>query len=135
VKIFVDTPLFIYLNTLADSKYRIIYENFYVDILTRYKPYTDILVLDELLYVSRKKYSIPYDVTIEFIESCILPYISILNLGEDEYNRAVDIIKRYNLKPSDAIHAGAMLSNDIDLIVSEDKEFDRIREIRRIWIQ
>jgi len=29
----------------------------------------------------RKRYGIPYDISIEFIESNVLPYISILNLG------------------------------------------------------
>jgi len=38
VKIFIDAPLLIYLNTLANSRDRILYENFYIEILTKYKP-------------------------------------------------------------------------------------------------
>ncbi|MET1159639.1 MAG: type II toxin-antitoxin system VapC family toxin [Thermoprotei archaeon] len=134
MKIFIDTPLLIYLNTMADSSHRIVYENFYIEILTRYKPFTDVLVLDELLYISKKKYNIPYDVTIEFIESNVLPYVSVLSLGENEYNQAVNILKKYQLKPSDAIHVGAMLANDISLIASEDREYDKIEGIKRTWI-
>jgi len=48
LKVFIDAPLFIYLNTLTDSRERLLYENFYIDILTRCKPYTDVLVLDGL---------------------------------------------------------------------------------------
>jgi len=39
LKVFIDAPLFIYLDTLTDSRKRIPYENFYIEILTRYKPY------------------------------------------------------------------------------------------------
>ena len=41
-------------NTLTNSRYRILYENFYIETLTRYKPYTDVLVFDELIYIYPK---------------------------------------------------------------------------------
>jgi len=135
VKIFIDAPLVIYLNTLTNSRYRTIYENFYIEILTKYKPYTDVLVLDELIYTSRKKYNIPYEVSIKFIEANILPYTTILNLGEEEYNYAAELINKHNLKPSDALHIGAMKNNNIKLIASEDRGLDRIPELERIWIE
>ena len=37
MKVFIDAPLLIYLNTVTDPKTRILYENFYIDILTIYK--------------------------------------------------------------------------------------------------
>jgi len=134
LKVFIDAPLFIYLNTLTDSRERILYENFYIDILTKYKPYTDVLVLDELIYISRRKYGVPYSVSIEFIESSILPYVHIIGLGEEEYKRAAKFMVEYNMKPSDALHLGAMLSNGIALIVSEDREYDKVEAVKRLWI-
>ena len=134
MKAFIDAPLLIYLNTLADSKDRVLYENFYVEILTKYKPYTDVLVFDELIHISKKKYNVPYNVSVEFIESNVLPYVYVLNLGEDEYNYAVKILSEHNLKPSDALHIGAMMNNNIALIISEDKELDKISAIKRLWI-
>ena len=135
MKIFIDAPLLIYLNTLTNSRYRTTYENFYIEILIKYKPYTDVLVLNELIYISRKKYNIPYKVSIKFIEANILPYTTILNLGEEEYNYATELINKHNLKPSDALHIGAMMNNNIKVLVSEDREFDRIPEVERIWIE
>ena len=135
MKVFIDAPLLIYLNTLTNSMYRTLYENFYIEILTKYKPYTDVLVLDELIYISKKKYNIPYDVPIRFIEMNILPYTTVLDLGEEEYMKATEIITKYDLKPSDALHIGVMMNNDITLIVSEDREFDRIPEVKRLWIE
>lgn len=134
MKIFVDSSLLIYLNAIADTKTRVIYENLYIDILTRYKPYTDVLVLDELIYVSKKKYGIPYNITIEFIESNVLPYVSVISLGEEEYKQAIKFLLDYNLKPSDSLHLGAMISNGINTIVSEDKEYDKVPNIKRLWI-
>ena len=134
MKIFIDAPLLIYLNTLANSRDRILYENFYIEILTKYKPYTDVLVLDELIYISKKKYGIPYKVSVEFVQSNVLPYTSVLSLSEDEYSHAAKILTEYGLKPSDALHLGSMINNGITLVVSEDKEYDKVPTIKRLWI-
>lgn len=133
MKVFIDAPLLIYLNTLTDYQQRYPYEDFYIEMLTEHKAYTDVLVLDELLYISRSKYDVPYHITIRFIQTSILPYIQVLNLGEDEYSRAAQLLLKHNLKPSDALHLGAMLSNNIRVIASEDREFDRIPSIKRLW--
>ena len=117
MKVFIDSPLFIYLNTVAEPSAGILYEN-YIDVLYRYKPYTDVLVLDELLYISKKKYGIPYNIT-EFIETAILPY-TMIELGEEEYRQAAEYLLNRNLKPSDALHVVATMSRGIDAIVSED---------------
>jgi len=134
LKAFIDTPLFIYLNTLANDRERALYENFYLEILSRYKPYTDVLVLDELIYVSRKKYGIPYKITLEFIDSIILPYVTIIPLGEEEYMTSAVILHSHNLKPSGALHLAAMKNHGINVIVSEDSEYDRVRWVRRVWL-
>ncbi len=135
MKAFLDTPLLVYLNTIADGERRTIYENFYLALLDRYRLYTDVLVLDELIYVSRRKYNVPYAVTIEFVESIVLPYVTVLELGEDEYREAAGLITRYNLKPSDALHLAAARLNGISIVISEDRELDRIPGIKRVWIE
>ena len=134
MKVFLDTPLLVYLNTVADDQRRLIYENFYLDILSRYKPYTDVLVLDELIYISRKKYGVPYSVTVNFVEAVVLPYVTIVGLGEEEYQEAAKLIVRYSLKPSDALHIAAMKTNSIEVVVSEDKELDKVPGVKRIWL-
>ncbi len=134
MKAFLDTPLLVYLNTVADAERRRVYEDFYLELLTRYRLYTDVLVLDELLYVSRRKYGIPYSITAEFIEGVVLPYVTVVALGEDEYREAAGLVTRYNLKPSDALHLAAARLNGIDVVVSEDRELDRVPGFRRLWI-
>jgi hypothetical protein len=41
---------------------------------------------------------------------------------------------RIGLKPSDALHLGVMRSNGINLIISEDEDFDKVKGVKRIWI-
>lgn len=134
MKVFIDTPLLVYLNTVADDQRRLIYESFYLDLLSKHKLYTDVLVLDELIHVSKRKYGVPYKVTVEFIESIVLPYTTLVELGEEEYKEAARLVVDYNLKPSDALHIAAMKVNGIETIVSEDKELDRIPWVKRVWL-
>ena len=86
--------------------------------------YTDALVLDEVIYISKKRYLVPYVTTLSFVESIVLPYITVLPLSEAEYNEAAKIIEKYNVKSSDALHIGAMRTNDINVAASEDEELD-----------
>jgi len=134
LKVFVDAPLLIYLNTLTDEGLRASYTFFYESLLSRFKAYTDVLVLDEVLYVSHRKYGVPYETSISFIESAVLPYVSVLNLAEREYQVAVEVVKKHEVRPSDALHVGAMKINGIELIASEDRDFDKIEEIKRLWL-
>ncbi len=134
MKVFLDANLLVYLNTLADSETRSVYEDFYLSLVSSHRLYTDVLVLDELLYVSRRRYSVPYSVTAEFIESIVLPYVDILPLGRDEYEEAARIVVENGLKPSDALHAAAAKLANIPVIASEDKDFDRLGFLERVWV-
>jgi len=134
MRVFIDANLLVYLNTLTTEDVRVIYENFYLNLMAEHRIYTDVLVLDEVIYVSKERYSVPYVTTLSFIESIVLPYTTILPLSEDEYKEAAKLIEKYNVKPSDALHIGAMITNRIPTLVSEDKELDRISEIKRVWI-
>jgi len=53
------------------------------------------------------------------------------SLGE-EYVEAAKILRKHGLKPSDALHAAAMPLNDLKAVVSEDNEFDKSSELKRI---
>ncbi len=134
MKVFLDTNLLIYLNTLTDTETRSVYEEFYLDLVANHRLYTDVLVLDELLYISRKRYGIPYRVTAEFIESIVMPYTDILPLGRDEYLEASRIVVEKGLKPSDALHAAAAKLASIQVIASEDREFDKLGFLERVWV-
>ncbi len=134
MKIFIDASLLIYLNTLKTPGKRGPYEEFYLDLLSKYKAYTDVLVLDETIYVSAKKYKVPYEISLDFIDHLVMPFVRILPLGEDEYKEAAEIIKKYGVKPSDALHVAAMMLNGIVRVASEDRELDKVEGINRVWL-
>ena len=134
MRIFINSPLLIYLNASRSPELRTKYENFYLSLLSEHRAYLDVLVLDELIYVSRRKYRVPNDVSIEFIESIVLPYVEVLPLAAEEFREASEILRSSNVKPSDALHIAVMKLNGITKIVSEDRELDKIEGIERIWL-
>ncbi len=134
MRVFLDAPLLIYLNASRTPEVRRAYEEFYEDLLSRDRVFSDALVLDEVIHVSRRKYNVPYDVSLEFIESIVLPFVGILPIGIEEFERASEVMRSRRIRPSDALHLGAMATNGIAVIVSEDEEFDGMEGVRRIWL-
>ena len=134
MKAFIDANLLIYLNAVKNKVVRAGYERLYFDALRSYKLVTDDPVLDETIFVSCKGYNVTYIVTLSFLGEAVLPYVEILPLREEEYVEAAKIIRKHGLKPSDALHAAAMLLNNVKVVVSEDDDFDKISGLKRIWI-
>lgn len=131
---FIDANLLIYLNCIKNEEDRMPYEALYYDILKSFIVFTDMLVIDELLWISKKKYGIPYDVTIDFIRNAVFPYVSVLAIDFSTLDTFLSILSKYRLKPSDAIHVAVMKNNNVSIIVSEDDDFDNVEGIRRIWL-
>ena len=133
MRVFLDANLLIYLNTAAEDTRRS-YDDFYTELAANNRLYTDVLVLDELLYISRKRYNVPYHVTTEFIDNVVLPFTEILPLSLPEYQASTEMIEEARLKPSDALHLASMRLNSIETIASEDQELDKVLKINRIWL-
>lgn len=132
MKLFIDTNLFVYLLTKTPEDERKIVE-FYAELVENHKPHTSPLVLDETIHVAKKKYSIPYGLSIEFIDEKILPYVEVLPITVFEYLKARELIVKYNLRPSDALHVAVIENNGLQAIVSEDEDFDRL-PLKRLWL-
>jgi len=134
VRIFVDANLLIYLNVkLPEFEARLI-EDFWLDLLSNHELYTNVLVLDETIYISMKRYKTELKDTLEFIDKAVLPYVDILPVGLNEYLKAKDYVIKYKLKPSDAIHLATIETNGLQAIASEDRDFDKTG-VKRVWIK
>jgi len=127
--IFLDANFIIYLNLDVKKV-----ENFYIKVLQEDQLALDPLVIDEVIYISKKKYNVNFNDTISFLDEVVLPNSLILPVRKEDYDKAKEIMLQYNLKPSDAFHVAIMLNNSISKIISEDKDFDRIKEIERLWL-
>ena len=129
MKILVDANLLIYLN--VGSKPVELYE-FWRSLVKSHELYTDIIVIDETLYISKKKYGISYADTIEFLEKTVLPFVDIIPIGIPEYVVSKKFMLKYSLPPSDAIHAAVIELHGLQAIASEDKHFEKT-EFTRLW--
>jgi len=132
MRIFLDASFIIYLNVDVSDYLAEKIDALYRQLMTNDKLYTDVLVLDEVIHVSRKKYKVPYSETINMLDEIVIPYVEVLPIGLMEYLKAKENMLKYNLKPSDAIHLAVIENNGLQAIVTEDEDFDRIT-IKRIW--
>lgn len=57
----------------------------------------------------------------------------VLAVTEEDISKARELSEKYrNIKPRDLLHVAVMISNQIENIISVDKDFDAISEINRI---
>ncbi|WP_297494589.1 type II toxin-antitoxin system VapC family toxin [Thermococcus sp.] len=135
MKLFLDTNLLIYLALgSSDPSYESAIDDFYSKLVEENELYTDVLVLDEFIHVLRRKYGVPYERSINFVDETILPVVKVLPLTFFDYLMAREIITRCNLKPSDAFHIAVIQNNGFQAIVSEDEDFDRL-PLKRLWLE
>lgn len=124
---FLDASFLIYLNVGADNGLTALYKR----LLNTHALATDLLAIDETLYISRKRYAVNYGQTLEFLDDAVLPFVRLLGLGIREYERAKEFLQ--TLRPSDAIHLAVMRNFGINSIVTEDEDFDKVN-VERIWV-
>ena len=102
--------------------------------LNEHNCFTNALVLDEVLFISKRKYGFDYADTIKMIDGQVLPFIEVLPITLKEYRKMTELLVEGGIKPSDSIHLSSMLLNDIRLLISEDSGFDSFKNIQRIWL-
>ncbi|MFP3286874.1 MAG: type II toxin-antitoxin system VapC family toxin [Acidilobus sp.] len=127
--IFVDANFLIYMNLGVKEV-----EDYYLKLLSEESLATDPLVLDEVIYVSKKKYGVRLEDTLDFLDNIVLPNSVVLPVTINEYRRAREVMLKYSVSPSDALHVAVMLNNSIRRILSEDRDFDRVKEVERVWL-
>lgn len=92
---------------------------------------TSPLALDEVMWVlikGGKKHLLR--MAIEGIYST--PNLDVVEVISTAPILALDLIERYDLRPRDALHIAIMRENNVDTIVSDDEDFDRIEGLKRI---
>jgi predicted nucleic acid-binding protein len=90
-------------------------------------------VLQEILYryvmIERGETGLAICRDIEALEIEVLPVTA------EDMNRAFELYERYKAKglpPRDLVHAAVMINNGMSHILSADKHFDSIKEIKRV---
>jgi len=132
MRIFLDTCYLIYLMYAQEDDIH----RYCIDLLKKldeHEPITNMLVLNEATWILKKKYKIPTSDIFEFLDK-ISEFVTIVPIDQEDYSRMKKFVMHYGMKPSDALHVSTMIKAKTDCIITEDRDFDKIRWIRRVWV-
>lgn len=92
---------------------------------------TSVLTIDEVVWVLSKQKG--YGEAISVGEKMASGNIRLLPATGETALQALKIMRENGLKPRDAFHAATMKQYGITKIASEDRDFDKLPGIKRIW--
>ena len=88
------------------------------------------LSFDELVWVVKKHRNVE-DSLMAGEAFLNMPGLKLVTVNADLLASALRVMKEYRLDPRDSIHAASALSEGAETIISEDKHFDRVKQIAR----
>lgn len=93
---------------------------------------TSFLTFDEVFYkVNKVKGS---GVAIKNLEAFLtMPNMRFIEVNDGVIWKALELIREYMLLSRDAIHAATALIEGGEIIFSEDRDFDKIKGLKRKW--
>lgn len=131
IKRYIDANIFIY-PILYESEHSKYYEKLFLDIINKkFIVITSVLTWDEVVHSIWKKRGKIVAIT-EGEKFLRFPNLIFVDANRRVISRAQKLISKYNLKPRNAIHASTSLHHNVTEIISDDSDFDKIEEIRRI---
>ncbi len=131
--IYLDANIFIYALGNIDNKTKACIKILDKIANAEIEAYTSLLTWDEFLYVIKKQMS-REKATSESKKFLNFPNLNFIEVDEAVVFKAQQLVSKYNLKPRDAIHAASALVNDVKEIISDDPDFDKVKEIKRVKI-
>jgi len=131
--IYLDSNIFVYAamnNGQSGEKSR----KLLFDIKKRKIPaYTSILTWDEVVYTIWKKRG--KEIALKYSKLFLqLQNIIFVDADYKTISMAQQLMLKYHLKPRDAIHAATAIKNKIKKFASDDSDFDKVKELKRIKI-
>lgn len=130
-EVYVDANFFIYASTDLEKEG----ENArkIIDLIKKQEisVFTATLTIDEVLWaIQRKKDKETAYQSAQLILE--MPQLKFIPVDIEIIRSSINIYKKENLHPRDAIHLAAMQSKNIKVIISSDPDFDKIKDIKRI---
>lgn len=130
---YIDSNLFIYAALYSDERGKQA-RNFMKEIRKgKEVAVTSVLTFDELFWKVKKEKDFEAALKIgrSFLEMENLVFVEV---DDSALWRSYKLIKKYKLNPRDGIHLACALGKGATVIVSEDKDFDQVEEVKRQWI-
>ena len=94
---------------------------------------TSYLTWDEVVWVVLKTLGIRDAIQAGY-KLLAFPRLKFYEVDESVIFKSQLLIEKYNLKPRDAIHVATALISGEEIIVSDDKDFDEVGEIKRVSV-
>jgi predicted nucleic acid-binding protein len=90
---------------------------------------TSALTFDEVFWEVKKNREIAK--ALETAEAMLnFPNLEIVPANKETVYSAIQLIKKYNLAPRDAIHAATAIAEKVDCIVTTDAHFGKVKELK-----
>lgn len=128
---YLDANIFIYPLVYDDERSSLFKKILFDLINKKFVGFTSVLTWDEIVHILRKRRGIETSIIYgkKFLN---LPCLNIIDANRPIISMAQKLISEYHLKPRDAIHAATAISRGCTEIISDDSDFDKIRELKRI---
>jgi len=128
---YIDANIFVYAIINNDNKGEVCRNILREVAFNKLKAFTSYLTWDEVIYVVKKEKN--KDIAImEGSKLLSFPNLNFIRVDKQIIFLAQKLIKNYNLNPRDSIHAATALIIGAKEIISDDQDFDVIKEIKRI---
>ena len=95
---------------------------------------TSLLTWDEFARIVQKHLGYEYAV-IEGGKFLNMPCLNFIDVNFNVINKAQEIMKTYRLNPRDSIHAATAIMNNATKILTNDTDFDNLKELKRISVE
>ena len=130
--IYFDTNIFVYPHTGNDATSGACVKLLEKAMSEEIKACTSVLTWDEFQHALKKNFH-DREKAVELSKDFLnMPNIVFLETNKEIIEKAQNLTEKYNIEPRDAIHAATALVNGIKEIISDDPDFDKIKEIKRI---
>ncbi len=130
---YIDSNIFINAILYDDSKAKRCEKIIKDIIMGKEIAYTSLLSWDEIVYIVKKYMGRELAIG-EGKKFLKFPNLIFLGIEENIIFKAQELLSKYNIDPRDAIHAASALINEVKEIISDDQDFDKIKEIKRIKV-
>ena len=128
---YIDTNIFLYTANPRDPHYSACKNILKLAGQEKISSVTSVLTFEEIIFYSQKSDSIENGINIcNFI---LKNPIGIISLTQTIIFKFLQLAKKYpKIRSADLIHTSTCLLNNIDSVISVDRDFDKISEIKRI---
>lgn len=134
--VYIDSNIFIYpvVNPVDDARAVACRKILLKIVNHELEAATSFLTWDEFVYVLGRHLGGEIAVS-EGNKFLSFPYLSFLKVDERVVSAAQSLLSTYDLQPRDSIHIASAIHNTIHEVVSDDSNFDVVKDIRRIGLE